>query len=100
MRRLKLLKINPISAFRAGLGFGLVIGIIAAIFYIFCNFAGVNAEEGFFSGVGRGVVGIFMGVLMGLLYMLGTAVLCLLYSLIYNITSKRFGSLEIEVSGD
>lgn len=100
MRRLKLLKVNPISAFRVGLGIGAVVGIIAAIFYVFVSFIGGIADNGFFSGVGKGVVGIFIGIFLGALYMLGTAVGCLLYSLIYNATSKFFGSLEIEVSGD
>lgn len=100
MRRLRLIKINPVTAFKAGLGVGSVVGAIAAVIYIFINLINGISGHGVLGGVGRGFLGIFIGVFLGILYAIGTSLFCWLNALIYNVISRQFGPLEVEIRGD
>jgi len=98
MKVVKIRKINPISAFKVGMGVGTLVGLIAAIIYIIMSFVGGISGKGVVGGIGSGVLGIFIGIFFGLLYMLGTGVACWIWSILYNIISRFFGQLEVEVT--
>ena len=99
MRTVKLVKVNPISAFKVGMGFGAVLGLISAVVYLLVSFIGGIAAKGILGGLGGGIKGIFFGILMGILYMIVSGFGCWLYALIYNVASKYIGAIEVEVTG-
>ena len=96
IRRFDVLSVMKLAGVIYGL-LGLLIGVLFVVFAAFGLLVGRNQADASFSGPFGLVIAVAVAVIFPIFYGILGALMAGLMSAIYNIASKRFGGIRVDV---